>query len=359
MTRLVVQLGPRPGTQGGMASVLEAYRGLPFTRHELIYSCTWAPEDHLKGLGPALASAARLVALRWRTRGGLRPIAHLHLSEGGSFVREGGLAVLAHLLGLGVVTSMHGADMGPFVRAHPRLVAAVLGRVDAVIALGPDTAELLSPYTAGRGRVTVVANPVELPASVTPAGTRPPAALFGGEVGRRKGVDVLVAAWPAVRDAVPDAELRIAGPPGDVEPRDLPGVRWSGPVDRAAVAELLEECRVAVLPSRQEVMPMFLLEAMTRARPIVTTDVGEIAQLVPDPRQLLEPGDAAGLATQLIQLLADPDAATAAGELLRRRVEERFSPAVVAAQLEELYDAVGAESAISASDGSADTSSTS
>jgi glycosyltransferase involved in cell wall biosynthesis len=324
-----------------MASVLETYQELPLKDHEFEFSSTWAPTDRFKGLGPTLASAGRLVGSRWRRRQEARPIAHLHMSEGGSFIREGGLALLAHTLGLGVVTSMHGADLGPFVLEHPRLVATVLGRVDAVLALGPGTADLLAPYTSGRARVCVIANPVEMPAEVTPAGDTPPRVVFGGEIGRRKGVDVLLEAWSAVRDAVPDAELIIAGPPGDIEPREVDGVRWLGPVERTSIGTLVEGARVAVLPSRQEVMPMFLLEAMSRARPIVTTDVGEIRQLVSDPATLLEPGDAAGLAHQLITLLRNPGSATAAGDLLRERVAGRFSPAVVAAQLEELYDSIG------------------
>ena len=83
---------------------------------------------------------------------------------------------------------------------------------------------------------------------------------------------------------------------------------------------------------------MFLLEAMAAGRPVVSTPVGDIADLVADTGLIVEPGDVAGLAAALIRLLTEPDTASRLGTLARERVVSRYSLGAVAAQLEEVYD---------------------
>jgi glycosyltransferase involved in cell wall biosynthesis len=186
----------------------------------------------------------------------------------------------------------------------------------------------------------VVPNPIEAPASVTPAGERPETVLFGGVVDRAKGVDVLIAAWDEVSSARPDARLVIAGPPGDVMPQATAGVRWLGAVPRGEIRTLLRECRLAVLPSRAEVMPMFLLEAMAEGRPVVTTPIADIPATVGSAGRMVPVEDPAALAAALVDLLSDPATATREGEALRERAVAHFSPSAIARQLESVYDEV-------------------
>ena len=113
-----------------------------------------------------------------------------------------------------------------------------------------------------------------------------------------------------------------------------------GTLPRERLLEQIASSRVAVLPSRAEVMPMFLLEAMARARPVVSTPVADIPALLGGVGRIVPVGDPAALADQLVALLADPRGATEEGEALRRRAVENFAPGPVAAQLEALYDEV-------------------
>jgi glycosyltransferase involved in cell wall biosynthesis len=267
-------------------------------------------------------------------------ISHLHLSERGSFVREGGLAALAAALGNPVVQSMHGADLPEFIGDHPRLVRAVLHTADVVIALGPRTADLVSDV-APDVRVEIVPNPVELPEEIRPMPEGPPMAVFAGDVGLRKGADVLVEAWRKVYRKLPGAQLVIAGRPDDVAIDELPGLRLLGPVSRAQVGDLLERATLAVLPSRREVMPMFLLEAMARGRTVVSTPVGDVEDLVGDAGVIVPAANPTALADALVDLLSDPEECERRGLTGRRRVEGRFSPAAVAQRLETVYASVG------------------
>lgn len=337
--RIAYHYGPPPGTAGGMASVLEAYASLPLQHHVVRVRGTWHPDTRLHGLPDALRAAVAL--LRDPGRADERPVCHVHLSEGGSFLREGGIATLAGWRHQPVVASLHGAEIDDFLSAHPRLARAIFRRCDAVVALGEATAATVAPFVPDPGRITVIPNPIEIPAVATPAGDNPPIAVFGGEIGRRKGVDVLLDAWRTVREAVPDAALVVAGPAGDLTCSSdaTLGITCVGSRSRREVGELLDSCRVAVLPSRAEVMPMFLLEAMARARPVVSTDVGEIPSMVGELSStiLTSPGDAPALATALIEMLASPASATDAGNRLRERAIDTYGTDAVAHRLDGLY----------------------
>src|SRR3712207_7110746 len=99
--------------------------------------------------------------------------------------------------------------------------------------LGPHAAARvteLSPATP----VRPVLNPLDLgELAGVPASPRAADVVFGGEVGRRKGVDRLVAAWPEVRRAHPDATCVLCGPAGDVPVTDLPeGMTYLGALPR-------------------------------------------------------------------------------------------------------------------------------
>lgn len=85
----------------------------------------------------------------------------------------------------------------------------------------------------------------------------------------------------------------------------------------------LARCDVLVAPSLSEQMPYAVLEAMALGKPVVASDVGDIARMVAaENRPLVRPrGDDAGLAAALRELAADPcrRAALGAANLARCR----------------------------------------
>jgi glycosyltransferase involved in cell wall biosynthesis len=164
--------------------------------------------------------------------------------------------------------------------------------------------------------VRPVLNPVDLDElHAAPAPSHTADVVFGGEVGRRKGVDRLVAAWPEVRRRHPHATCLLCGPRGDLPVTDLPeGMRYVGSLERADLLGVLRSARVACLPSRDEALPMFVLESLALGVPVVTTPVGEIDQLGEEQGVALVDGDPAGLAARLGDLLADPAQCSAWGQ---------------------------------------------
>ncbi len=109
---------------------------------------------------------------------------------------------------------------------------------------------------------------------------------------------------------------------------------------RSDVPALLAGCDVFCLPSSAEGLPLVVLEAMARGKPVVTTPAGGTAELVVDgvTGLLVPPGDAAALAEALSGLLADPDRARQLGEAGRERVRTEFSAARAAEEILRIYE---------------------
>lgn len=274
---------------------------------------------HLSGLADSARAAGRLM------RASNRAVVHVHLSQRGSFIREGGLASFARLRGLRTVATIHGSTFPEFARRHASLVGTVLGACEQLIVLNDAALEAASTYV-DRHRIAVVPNAVRVPHIVLPPGDKP-MALFGGEMGVRKGVDVLLAAWPAVVRLVPTARLHLAGPdPNAWLPGELPpGAEYLGPISHPQMQAQLQEARVAVLPSRAEGLPMFILEAMSQGRPVVATPVGGIATLIGTGGGTVVPvGDAEALSHALGKYLSDHGLAESHGRAAHARIRESF-----------------------------------
>jgi glycosyltransferase involved in cell wall biosynthesis len=173
-----------------------------------------------------------------------------------------------------------------------------------------------------------------------------------GRFVEKKGLDVLLAAWPAVTAALPGATLRVLGdgPLANLLPANDPSVRHvrPDPAHRAAqVRDLLRGARVVASPSRTaasgdaESLLLVNLEAQASGRPVVSTRHGGIPEFVEeDGSALLVPeADTDALADALIRVLTDADLAqrlATAGPA----VAARFDLTVCTARLDDLYDAV-------------------
>lgn len=256
-----------------------------------------------------------------------------HLSSGGSFVREGGLAAFARLLGFRVAVHLHGSDFAEFSELRPRLIHAVLRLVHRVFVLTEETEVIVRAILgpAAAHKVVKVVNGVAVPEQV---GEKEPFVLFAGEAGPRKGVDVLVEAWNRIHEHHPAWRLVIAGAPRDWVPIATDAIIVLGPVPRDEVLQWQSRAAVATLPSRQEALPMFLLEAMAHGCAVVATPVGQVAELVEGCGVLVAPGDVDALADGLHRLLQEPDTIAKFADAGRERVRELYSADRVAPLVE-------------------------
>ncbi len=206
-----------------------------------------------------------------------------------------------------------------------------------------------------RGKVRVVYNgcdvaalgerarPGRVRAELGLAPDTPVVALIG-EVGWRKGQEILLQAAAGLRASHPRTVYLLAGE-GDgraeLEQRSRGLVLDDGTVRflgfRDDVPDLLADCDVLVLPSRREGFPNTLLEGMALGRPVVATAVDGIPELVSDGETgaLVPLDDVEALAAAIGRLLDDPALRRSWGEAGRRRVEEHFSAAAAHDALED------------------------
>jgi glycosyltransferase involved in cell wall biosynthesis len=217
-----------------------------------------------------------------------------------------------------------------------------------LVAVSEDTKRAYERQGYPRGRIEVVYNGVDLPANGDYR-RNDPARI--GEVARLcdvKGQRELLQALARL----PEARLVLAG-------RDLEqGGAFQDELERESerlgirervefgfhedVPALLETLDVVALPSWTEGLPLVLLEAMARGRPVVATPVGGTPELVTDGETglLVPPRDPEALAEALRRVLDDPDLARRLGEAARARVAERFTAAEQERRMLALYDDV-------------------
>ncbi|MBM3986558.1 MAG: glycosyltransferase family 4 protein [Planctomycetes bacterium] len=129
-------------------------------------------------------------------------------------------------------------------------------------------------------------------------------------------------------------ERRIRALPASCRER----VHMLGAVDDVAL--LYADLCAVVLTSRQEGLPVALIEAAAAAKPVVATRVGGVGEIVAEERTGYLGTSVDELAYGLAQLLESPAEAHAMGQRARMRAQSRHSAQALATRLEQLYQAV-------------------
>lgn len=170
-----------------------------------------------------------------------------------------------------------------------------------------------------------------------------------GRLCEQKGQMLLVEAARLLRDAGQPLELVLAGD-GEMRP-DIERlvaqyglqqqVRITGWVSAEQVRTELQAARALVLPSFAEGLPVVIMEAMALHRPVLSTYVAGIPELVQNGLHgwLFPAGDVQALAQAMRECLqASPEALQAMGHAAHQRVLERHDVDTEAAKLAALFE---------------------
>jgi glycosyltransferase involved in cell wall biosynthesis len=267
----------------------------------------------------------------------------------GPGVAARGIPSLAHLRDIVGLSAQAIADLN----CHRRLLAVSQAVCDHHVAAGLDP-----------GKVRVLHNGVDLDAfHPQPSdgslhrelGLAEGTPLVGaiGQIGLRKGHDVLLSAAAAVLREIPNATFLVVGRrnSGKQESIDFQQRLQRGADELAGrflflgrrddVPRLLREWTLLVHPARQEPLGRVLLEAAASGLAVVATDVGGTREIFPpgqDMARLVPPDDAEALAAAVCGLLQDAEARAALGRAARRRACEAFDANVSAAGLVRHYE---------------------
>ncbi len=295
-------------------------------------------------------------------------IVHTHASKAGAIGRR---AALRSIPKVPRVHTFHGHVLEGY---FPAPVNLVLRRLEAqlarsttqVLAVSEATRSDLSRLGVCESDQIQVCEPgirldefVELPGLAMPEGREstalrrslsiPPSAPVVGVIGRLapvKRTALAVDVFASLAREFPSAHLLIAGDGSErqrVEARlrELPDsvsrrVSLLGAVQDVVPVHAAMD--VLLSSSRSEGMPVAMIEAAASGRPVVSTAVGGVPELVQNGVTGLLAVDRDGLAAAIGGLFGDPGEGLAMGNRARARVQERHSAQALATRLEVLYE---------------------
>jgi phosphatidyl-myo-inositol alpha-mannosyltransferase len=254
------------------------------------------------------------------------------------------IAVLALARAPMVATHHASGDLG-WMRLGMPAWGFLMDRVDQRIAVS-ERARASADHWLG-GPWEVVPNGVLIPDEAVPSG-RDHTVVFAGRHEPRKGLQVLLRAWPEIRRRT-GARLVVAGAdPLAVRllltrlgvPDD--GIEIAGFLPQDELTDLLSSTKALLAPSLGgESFGMVLTRAFACATPVVASDIEGYREVVTSDTALsVPPGDVAALADAVEALLGDEPRRVAMGAAARRRAEEHFSWADIARRLETIYERV-------------------
>ena len=226
------------------------------------------------------------------------------------------------------------ADASKGVRRTLKVAApvtrAVTSRLDvktAVSAVARRSVERLKD-------VRIIPNGIDID-DYHPGEKRSNSVVFLGRDDPRKGLDVLLDAWPGIRSSAPYATLDVLGARRDVE---IEGVRFHGRVDDRTKQEVLSRSAVYVAPNLGgESFGIVLAEAMASGCAVVASAIPAFVKVLGDAGALVPVGDARALASAVATLLADGTRRSALGAAAVSRVHA-YDGHVVAGQYAQAYE---------------------
>jgi phosphatidyl-myo-inositol alpha-mannosyltransferase len=242
-----------------------------------------------------------------------------------------------------VVATFHASGELAWTKMGMPLWGFLLDRIDVRVAVSEAAQRTARSYAPGQ--YEIVPNGVLIPPEAD-AGGRSHTVLFVGRQEQRKGLPVLLRAWPDVH-ARTGARLRVVG-------ADPLAVRLliarervrSDAIDvlgflsqQALTAELLAAKVMAAPSLGGESFGMVLTRAFACATPVVASDIPGYRDVMTDEAGVLvPPGDPAALADALVALLGEEQRRRILGANARLVAQEHYSWDQIARRLLALYE---------------------
>ncbi len=128
-----------------------------------------------------------------------------------------------------------------------------------------------------------------------------PFLLFVGTTEPRKNLKHLLQAWEPLKK---DYDLVIAGAAGwDKLDKNIPGVKFLGPVSDLELAVLYTEAKVFVYPSLYEGFGLPILESFYFGTPVVTSNNSGMIEVAGNAAELVDPASSESIRTGILKIL--------------------------------------------------------
>lgn len=345
----ILMVGPDLSLHGGIVSVVQGYLdgGLPEACDGFEYLGTGVGSSKL---GKSIAFARALA--RYERVMPSYDIVHLHISARGSYKRKSIMARMARKAGKYVILHDHDGEFEKAFEeggdAYRRDVRKTFGIADRVVVLSEEWRDYFAENVCDSEKIVVVHNGVKVPAEPCSPWSQQDI-LFLGRLDANKSPDVLLRASRQVLERFPGTKV-VFGGDGEVEKNkalaEELGIanhcEFHGWVSGAEREGLFARAAVYCLPSKNEGLPMSVLEAMARGIPTVATPVGGVPQVIEDGVSgfLVDVDDVDALSDRLNILLDKPGLRENVGAASRNTVTRLFNVGGSIKQLLALYRAL-------------------
>jgi glycosyltransferase involved in cell wall biosynthesis len=250
--------------------------------------------------------------------------------------------------GVAMVSTCHTwYDTDRMVSLYGKVDRLVLRGFARVVAVSDEVKQRLLGAGVREERIRIVRNGIVLGA--LPARARAERELVLGLVGRlawEKGVDVFVAAAAKVASEYAEARFVVVGDGPDREAleRQVDALHLRERVTLAGrrddMAAVYGSFDILVSSSRQEGLPMAILEGMASGLPLIATAVGDVPTVVRDgvTGVLVPPDDVARLAEAMLKLLRDAAMRERLGVAARQLIADEYSAERMTADYLRVYE---------------------
>lgn len=338
----VLTIGPDIKDQGGMASVLQLYRRELPAFH---YLQSNSRHGTLVGAVNLAVLMCRLPFARLKGR----KILHVHTADGKSFIRKSWIMSWGRLWGYKTIYHCHGAETKQyFERRGNSKIKRILDKCAATIVLSRSWQQYFAD-TIGISHIYILNN------IVTSTGNAPKEPrqdhlrlLFMGAIGDRKGIFDLLDTISSNADRWRGRLHLTVGGDGDM-------ARFHQMIAKYGIGDMItyigwatgdkkdyafKGSDVAILPSYNEGLPIFILEAMANGMPVISSPVGGITEIVDDSNgYIINPGDQTAMAEAIDAYIDNPALIDIHGKGSLAKIAPYF-PKAVQSRLVEIYSSI-------------------
>lgn len=334
----VLTVGDSRKMKGGVSTVIKCMEQSYLWRK---YHCRWLECQINKGIAWKILYLLRGMAQAVFVMP-LYDIVHFHTTPGKGMRVIFPIFLYAKLWRKRTILHLHvGNQISNHV--HDKLFRWMIGKTDRVIVLGKMWKDFLVNKMGVSTDVEYLYNMVTSKPLPNDTGRY---FLFAAYFNINKGYDTLLKAWAEVAKKHPEWRLVMCGTGnmnevmnlvksnGVQESVDLPG--W---VDGERREAYFREAYAYCMTSKQEGLPMSVLESISYGVPVITTPVGCLPEFLEDGKSALffDFGDADMLAGKMVQLIEDHGLRNNLSERGRDIVQDKFVSSKIWNKLDNIY----------------------
>ncbi|EUJ30944.1 glycosytransferase [Listeria floridensis FSL S10-1187] len=340
----ILMVGPDSHAKGGIATVIANFeQHFSSEEHQLFFLSSWSEENKYQTEWQAFCSIRRII------REKNIDIVHFHVAQKGSFFRK---ALLSKMVPkhCRIIFHMHASQFDIFYKKSSRFVQALIrrtfNRIDHLVVLGENWAAFYETLTDTK--ISIVQNAVQVPESPSYDDKSQTIVTFG-RIGERKGSYDLLQVAARIEPLFPEVRFVLYGD-GEVEQigdqirsMGLQNVDLGGWLSKEEQAEIFKKTLLHFLPSYHEGLPMAILETMAVGIPNLTTNVGDIPELIADGVNgiVTAPGDVDRMADELACFIRnDNNRRSKYSQNAYQTIANEFSIAAYLVRWEEIYQSI-------------------